>query len=177
MNVNFIMSYIVPFLLINSILIDVCFINVMFYGSIFYSYNSFYLLSNLNYFTLHFSIIFLVIYVIIILVMIFMIFMYLSSLLILIIINCYCTLKLCSYLLFSYYLLLVYINFSFNSNCIFSGGIFVDFFLILSTFFFKGIVNITELFTSVNLCYGILFNHFLFSLIQIQFILLFLVIV
>lgn len=167
------MSYIVPFLTINSILIDVSFINVIFYGTIFYSYNSFYLLSNLNYFTVHFSIIILVLFIIIILLTLFTLFY--SSLLILIITNCYVGLsyfKLCYFLLY-YLFIFSFILFSFNSNCIFSGPIFVDFFVIFSTFFFKGIVNITELFTGLNLCYGILFNHFLSNFSQIQFIIFF----
>ncbi len=50
------MGYIVPFLTISSILIDVCFTNVIFIGAIFNSYNYWYLLSYSNQLTLHYSI-------------------------------------------------------------------------------------------------------------------------
>ena len=55
------MGYIVPFLTISSILIDVCINNVIFIGAIFNSYNYWYLLSYSNQFTLHYSILFLII--------------------------------------------------------------------------------------------------------------------
>ena len=55
------MGYIVPFLTISSILIDVCFTNLIFIGAIFNSYNYWYLLSYSNQFTLHYSILFLII--------------------------------------------------------------------------------------------------------------------
>ncbi len=60
------MGYIVPFLTISSILIDVCFTNLIFTGAIFNSYNYWYLLSYSNQFTLHYSILFLIISIIII---------------------------------------------------------------------------------------------------------------
>ena len=60
------MGYIIPFLTISSILIDVCFTNVIFIGTIFNSYNYWYLLSYSNQFTLHYSILFLIISIIII---------------------------------------------------------------------------------------------------------------
>jgi hypothetical protein len=60
------MGYIVPFLTISSILIDVCFTNLIFIGAIFNSYNYWYLLSYSNQFTLHYSILFLIISIIII---------------------------------------------------------------------------------------------------------------
>ena len=60
------MGYIVAFLTISSILIDVCFTNLIFIGAIFNSYNYWYLLSYSNQFTLHYSILFLIISIIII---------------------------------------------------------------------------------------------------------------
>ena len=67
------MGYIVPFLTISSILIDVCFSNLIFIGAIFNSYNYWYLLSYSNQFTLHYSILVGIIFILIIL------FIYLSS--------------------------------------------------------------------------------------------------
>ena len=58
------MGYIVPFLTISSIMIDVCFTNLI--GAIFNSYNYWYLLSYSNQFTLHYSILFLITSIIII---------------------------------------------------------------------------------------------------------------
>ena len=60
------MGYIVAFLTISSILIDVCFTNLIFIGAIFNSYNYWYLLPYSNQFTLHYSILFLIISIIII---------------------------------------------------------------------------------------------------------------
>ena len=61
------MGYIVPFLTISSILIDVCFSNLIFIGAIFNSYNYWYLLSYSNQFTLHYSILVGIIFILIIL--------------------------------------------------------------------------------------------------------------
>ena len=58
------MGYIVPFLTISSILIDISFTNLIFIGAMFNSYNSWYLLSLPSSFTLHYSILFLIISVI-----------------------------------------------------------------------------------------------------------------
>ena len=54
------MGYIVPFLTISSILIDISFTNLIFIGAMFNSYNSWYLLSLPSSFTLHYSILFLI---------------------------------------------------------------------------------------------------------------------
>jgi len=156
------MGYIVPFLTISSILIDVCFTNLIFIGAIFNSYNYWYLLSYSNQFTLHYSILFLIIFIIIIL------FIY-----------CY----------FSYYIkiiiyLLKYIRkvriihlsslilSSFFYHFTFFIPIFLDFFLIFSIFFFKGPINSIEVFIGFNPCYSILFINFFSLFFQIQFIIL-----
>ena len=60
------MGYIVPFLTISSILIDLCLTNLIFISAIFNSYNYWYLFSYSNQFTLHYSILFLIISIIII---------------------------------------------------------------------------------------------------------------
>ena len=60
------MGYIVPFLTISSILIDICFYRLIFIGAMFNSYNYWYLLSYSNQFTLHYSILFLIISIMII---------------------------------------------------------------------------------------------------------------
>ena len=161
------MGYIVPFLTISSILIDVCFSNVIFIGVIFNSYNYWYLLSYSNQFTLHYSILFLIISIIII------VFFYYY-------INCYI-------LLFGrmYYncidrliigrtigLTFNLISISFFSNFTFFIPIFLDFFLIFSIFFFKYIINSIEVFTGFNPCYSIFFYNFFSLFFYVQLIIL-----
>ena len=160
------MGYIVPFLTISSILIDISFTNLIFIGAMFNSYNSWYLLSLPSSFTLHYSILFLIISVI------------LYSL-----ISCYfrCYIKFSLYVLILYLLctnvkltihLSLLILSSFFSNSTFFIPIFLDFFIIFLIFFFKGPINSIEVFTSFNSCYSILFINFLVLFFQIQFIIL-----
>ena len=144
------MGYIVPFLTISSILIDVCFTNLIFIGAIFNSYNYWYLLSYSNQFTLHYSILFLII-----------------SIIIIPLIYCY----------FSYYIKIIsalssLILSSFFYHFTFFIPIFLDFFLIFSIFFFKGPINSIEVFIGFNPCYSILFINFFSLFFQIQFIIL-----
>ena len=179
------MGYIVPFLTISSILIDVCFTDVIFTGTIFNSYNYWYLLSYSNQFTLHYSILFLIISIIIIV----FLYYYISW-----------TLKafipaLMGLSIFSpstYYLktdnqskavnrsrplyslihLFNLISISFFSNFTFFIPIFLDFFLIFSIFFFKYIINSIEVFTSFNPCYSIFYYNFFSLFFYIQLIIL-----
>ena len=182
------MGYIVPFLTISSILIDVCFTNVIFIGTIFNSYNYWYLLSYSNQFTLHYSILFLIISIIII------VFFYYY-------INCY-ILDFKGRSSFIYWLhgdrlfistsstnssiinplyslihLFNLISISFFSNFTFFIPIFLDFFLIFSIFFFKYIINSIEVFTGFNPCYSIFFYNFFSLFFYIQLIILLLVII
>ncbi len=160
------MGYIVPFLTISSILIDISFTNLIFIGAMFNSYNSWYLLSLPSSFTLHYSILFLIISVI------------LYSL-----ISCYfrCYIKFSLYVLILYLLLMnvklrihlsLLILSSFFSNSTFFIPIFLDFFIIFPIFFFKGPINSIEVFNSFNSCYSILFINFFSLFFQIQFIIL-----
>ena len=165
------MGYIVPFLTISSILIDVCFTNLIFIGAIFNSYNYWYLLSYSNQFTLHYSILFLII-----------------SIIIIPLIYCYfrCYIKfyslgidagrinLATTLRLPCHLSSLILS-SFFSNFTFLIPIFLDFFLIFSIFFFKGPINSIEVFTGFNPCYSILFINFFSLFFQIQFIILLLV--
>ncbi len=177
------MGYIVPFLTISSILIDVCFTNLI--GAIFNSYNYWYLLSYSNQFTLHYSILFLIISIIII------VFFYYY-------INCYIKFtsstmhSINSSYLFNYNNWLVFIHlftnlyiivsiysvirlfnlisYTFFFNFTFFIPIFLDFFLIFSIFFFKGTINCIEVFTGFNPCYSILFYNFFSLFFQFQII-------
>ena len=158
------MGYIVPFLTISSILIDVCFNNVIFIGAIFNSYNYWYLLSYSNQFTLHYSILFLIISSIII------VFFYYY-------INCYNVLFLrINIISRTIGLTFNLISISFFSNFTFFIPLFLDFFLIFSIFFFKYLINSIEVFTGFNPCYSILFINFFSLFFQIQFIILLLLI-
>ena len=160
------MGYIVPFLTISSILIDICFYRLIFIGAMFNSYNYWYLLSYSNQFTLHYSILFLII-----------------SIMIISLIYCFfrCYIKFSLYLLILYLLwinvkltihLSLLILSSFFSNSTFFIPIFLDFFIIFSIFFFKGPINSIEVFNSFNFCYSILFINFFSLFFQIQFIIL-----
>ena len=156
------MGYIVPFLTISSILIDLT--NLIFIGAIFNSYNYWYLLSYSNQFTLHYSILLLIIFI----------YCYF---------RCYIQFRLHNtYWLFTSYLFNYWlvvnslILSSFFSNYTFFIPIFIDFFLILSTFFFKGPINSIEVFTGFNFCYSILFINFFSLFFQIQFIIILLII-
>jgi len=147
------MGYIVPFLTISSILIDVCFTNLIFIGAIFNSYNYWYLLSYSNQFTLHYSILFLIISIIIIPLNYYYFIYYMSGTDIdiessSIIFSCL-SIHLSSLILSSFF-----------SNFTFFIPIFLDFFLIFSIFFFKGPINSIEVFTGFNSCYSILFINF-----------------
>jgi len=148
---SFINIYIlVPFLTISSILIDLCLTNLIFIGAIFNSYNYWYLLSYSNQFTLHYSILFLIITIIIILFS-----------------NYYIYLSYISYYWFLRYWLFICL-YSFFSNFTFFIPIFLDFFIIFSIFFFKGPINSIELFLSYNFCFSFLFIHFNQLLFNIQ---------
>ena len=160
------MGYIVPFLTISSILIDISFTNLIFIGAMFNSYNSWYLLSLPSSFTLHYSILFLI-----------------PSFILYSLISCYfrCYIKFSLYVLILHLLctnvkltihLSLLILSSFFSNSTFFIPIFLDFFIILSIFFFKGPINSIEVFTSFNSCYSILFINFFSLFFQIQFIIL-----
>ena len=158
------MGYIVPFLTISSILIDVCFTNVIFIGVIFNSYNYWYLLSYSNHFTLHYSILFLIISIIIWSIIYYWI-------------NCY--IKFTSSTMrsiISYHYSLIHlfnlISISFFSNFTFFIPIFLDFFLIFSIFFFKYIINSIEVFTGFNPCYSIFFYNFFSLFFYVQLIIL-----
>ena len=164
------MGYIVPFLTISSILIDICFTNLIFIGAMFNSYNYWYLLSYSNQFTLHYSILFLIISVIFI-----YYFNYIFRLLFLYLFMpsywwvVYYRNSLIIYPIhYPYYIILS----SFFSNYSFFIPIFLDYFIILSIFFFKGPINSIEVFTSFNFCYSMLFINFFSLFFQIQFIIL-----
>ena len=62
---------------------------------------------------------------------------------------------------------------SFFCNFTFFIPIFLDFFLIFSTFFFIGPINIIEVFTGINPCYAISFSNFFSLFFQLQFIIIF----
>ena len=196
------MGYIVPFLTISSILIDVCFTNVIFIGTIFNSYNYWYLLSYSNQFTLHYSILFLIISIIIIV----FLYYYISWTL-----KAFSEVRINKWIanerpiinskktglktnnnwnstfipalmglsifspLYSLIHLFNLISISFFSNFTFFIPIFLDFFLIFSIFFFKYIINSIEVFTSFNPCYSIFFYNFFSLFFYIQLIILLLV--
>ena len=194
------MGYIVPFLTISSILIDVCFTNVIFIGTIFNSYNYWYLLSYSNQFTLHYSILFLIISIIIIV----FLYYYISWTL-----KAFSEVRINKWIanerpiinskktglktnnnwnstfipalmglsifspLYSLIHLFNLISISFFSNFTFFIPIFLDFFLIFSIFFFKYIINSIEVFTGFNPCISIFFYNFFSLFFYIQFIILF----
>ena len=196
------MGYIVPFLTISSILIDVCFTNLIFIGAIFNSYNYWYLLSYSNQFTLHYSILFLIISIIIIV----FLYYYISWTL-----KAFSEVRINKWIanerpiinskktglktnnnwnstfipalmglsifspLYSLIHLFNLISISFFSNFTFFIPIFLDFFLIFSIFFFKYIINSIEVFTSFNPCYSIFFYNFFSLFFYIQLIILLLV--
>ena len=193
------MGYIVPFLTISSILIDVCFTNVIFIGTIFNSYNYWYLLSYSNQFTLHYSILFLIISIIIIV----FLYYYISWTL-----KAFSEVRINKWIanerpiinskktglktnnnwnstfipalmglsifspLYSLIHLFNLISISFFSNFTFFIPIFLDFFLIFSIFFFKYIINSIEVFTSFNPCYSIFYYNFFSLFFYIQLIIL-----
>ncbi len=146
-------DYIVPFLTISSILIDIVFTNFIFIGAMFNSYNYWYLLSYSNQLTIHYSILFLII-------SIFIIILFVTSG------SLFYRLSLT---IFTYL-----ISYSFFSNFTFFIPIYLDFILIFSIFFFKGPINSIEVFTGFNICYSILFINFFSLFFQIQLIILFL---
>jgi hypothetical protein len=152
-------GYIVPFLTISSILIDVCFSNLIFIGAIFNSYNYWYLLSYSNQFTLHYSIL---------LLLVFILYPIAFSLLInnkaLSIIYPYISLI---NSVFYYSLFITYS--SLFTNYTFFIPIFLDFFLIFSTFFFIGPINSIEVFTGFNSSYSILFTNIFSMFFQIDY--------
>ena len=174
-------AHIVPFLTISSILIDVCIINFIFINSIFNSYNYWYLLSYSNYFTLHYSILLLLTFLLInifVFSYIYSLFYFLSWLI------DYYFLSTISWLFIIWsrhnifhalYLLSTSFLYGFFCNITFFIPLFIDFFLIFSSFFFKAAINSIEVFTSYNLCYSILFIHFSSILISILFIILLLI--
>ena len=169
------MGYIVAFLTISSILIDVCFTNLIFIGAIFNSYNYWYLLSYSNQFTLHYSILFLIISIIII-PLIYCYFSYYMRFIQFILQRLFS-------IIFCYYSIWSIIRtafslfyYSFFNHFTFFIPIFLDFFLIFSIFFFKGPINSIEVFIGFNPCYSILFINFFSLFFQIQFIILLLVI-
>ena len=177
------MGYIVPFLTISSILIDVCFSNLIFIGAIFNSYNYWYLLSYSNQFTLHYSILFLIISIIIILFFYYYIKFIINSSYLgfsFILSNYYSAIRFLAFYLIVISLKIIsypfglinLISYSFFSNFTFFIPIYLDFFLIFSIFFFKGPINSIEVFTGFNLCYSILFYNFFSLFFQIQFIIL-----
>ena len=160
------MGYIVPLLIVNSILIDIYFSNLIYIGVIFNSYNYWYLLSYSNQFTLHYSII---IY--------YLFFIYIS----LLVFSCIYLV----FVVFIYYYLLVILCYlliirsflySFFSNYTFIIPIYIDFFLIFNTFFFKGPINSIEVFIGLNSCYSILYLSFFTLFFQITFIILLIII-
>ena len=145
------MGYIVPFLTISSILIDVCFSNVIFIGAIFNNYNYWYLLSYSNQFTLHYPIL-------------------LSITFLLIIIPLYQLFTLNDHYSGIYYYSCISLFLSsFFCNFTFFSPIFLEFFLIFSTFFSSSTINSIEVFTGFNPCYPILFSNFFSTFCQIQF--------
>ena len=168
------MGYIVPFLTISSILIDVCFINLIFIGAIFNSYNYWYLLSYSNQFTLHYSILLLIIFILIILFIHYYFRCYWltnGNVAVNIILYPLVNKEELLIIIKGYYLSRLILS-SFFSNFTFFIPIFLDFFLIFSTFFFKGPINSIEVFTGFNPCYSILFINFFSLFLQIQFIIL-----
>ncbi len=181
------MDYIVPFLTISSILIDICFTNLIFIGAIFNSYNYWYLLSYSNQLTLHYSILFLIISIIIIL----FVLINIKSISFSLIFNDlwtfnynWCNFKAIVFKFIhslSYYfiwamasiinwVLINLISYSFFSNFTFFIPIYLDFIVFFSIFFFKGPINSYEVFTGFNLCSSILFINFFSLFFQIQFI-------
>ena len=173
------MGYIVPFLTISSILIDMFFNIIIFIGAIFNSYNYWFLLSYSNQFTLHYSILFLIISIIIILIYYYFIyymkrlsFIYYFS----IPIWFYTAVRLINHFIQFLIHLSSLILYSFFYHFTFFIPIFLDFFLIFSIFFFKGPINSIEVFIGFNPCYSILFINFFSLFFQIQFIILILLI-
>jgi len=162
------MGYIVPFLTISSILIDVCFTNVIFIGAIFNSYNYWYLLSYSNQFTLHYSILFFIISIIIIVFFYYYISYYIKADLYI----KFTSSTMRSIISYHYSLIHLFnlISISFFSNFTFFIPIFLDFFLIFSIFFFKYIINSIEVFTGFNPCISIFFYNFFSLFFYIQFI-------
>jgi len=168
------MGYIVPFLTISSILIDVCFTNVIFIGFLFNSYNYWYLLSYCNHFTLHYSILFLISSIIIIGYFYYYInckFWPKGSInedrLKAVKANLFGNSRPLHYsLIHCSYFNLIFI--CFFSNFTFFIPIFLDFFLIFSIFFFKYIINSIEVFTGFNPCYSIFFYNFFSLFFYIQ---------
>ncbi len=177
------MGYIVPFLTISSILIDVCFSNLILIGAIFNSINIWYLLSYSNQFTLHYSILFLIICFIIILCFYYYIKFIINSSYLrfrLILTNYYSVIRFLAFylivislkIIIQHAALINLISYSFFSYFTFLIPIYLDFFLIFSILFFKGPINSIEVFTGFNLCYSILFINFFSLFFQIQFIIL-----
>ena len=165
------MGYIVPFLTISSILIDIFFTNLIFIGAMFNSYNYWYLLSYSNQFTLHYSILSLIISIMIISLIygyfrcyikfsLYLLIMYLLWMNVKLTIHLYCLILSC-----------------FFSNSTFFIPIFLDFFMFFSIFFFKGPIHSIEVFTSFNSCYSILFINFFSLFFQIQIIILAIIII
>ena len=176
------MGYIVPFLTISSILIDVCFSTFIFIGVIFNSYNYWYLLSYSNQFTLHYSILFLIISIIIIVFFYYYIDYYISAERITnnrpySIFSTNAFLSKPAYLIRLFIIRTIGLTFnllsiSFFSNFTFFNPIFLDFYLIFSIFFFKYIINSIEVFTGFNPCYSIFFYNFFSLFFYVQLIIL-----
>ena len=175
-------SFIVPFLTISSILIDVCFSNLIFIGAIFNQYNYWYLLSYSNQYLLHYSILLYIILVIIPL-LIDMFLYYLEILKI----DLSITLFSCNFTYFTLHALLsviyrylyttyYFILYSYFYNFTFFIPIFSDSFLIFSIFFFKGFINGIEVIISFNLCYSMWLLNFFSLFFHIQLCVLFYII-
>ena len=131
-------GYIVLFLILSSILIDL-FFSYLFIGSIFSTHNYWYLLSYSNQFTLHYS----------------------TFYLLLVIITCWFI----SYYLLVYYQLYFTLHqtilYSIFSNPTFFIPVFIDFFLINTIYFFKTLINSIEAVNGVNVSTSILPVRFL----------------
>lgn len=143
-------NYIVSFLTINSILIDVSF-NMVLINLFYWNIN---LLSNLNYSTLHFSIL---IWIIFILGLFFLIYIFIISFVVFGLIDFGSVFILVIFLVLFYW----YFIFSFNSNCTFFISIFMDVLIIYSSFFFINITNSIEVFIGLNLCYSLLISQYI----------------
>ena len=169
------MGYIIPFLTISSILIDVCFTNVILIGVIFNSYNYWYLLSYSNHFTLHYSILFLIISIIIIVFFYYYISYYIKADLYI----KFTSSTMRSIISYHYSLIHLFnlIPVGFFSNFTFFIPIFLDFFLIFSIFFFKYIINSIEVFTGFIPCISIFFYNFFSLFFYIQFIIFYTIII
>ena len=146
--------FLLPFLTISSILIDLCF-NRLIFDAIFNSYNHWYLLSYSNQNQLHYSVLVLISFLFIIIIVFILFLIKVPN----------PTVR--HDLLGAATIGLVILSSSFSYFTLVI--IFLDFFVIFSIFFFKGPINSIEVFIAFNLCYPILFINLFTSYFLIQY--------